>query len=200
MTRHGKAPATARPDTDDAGETVEHKGRCPFCAISRSFPPVDHLGDPKRIAQILDARKTNPPSQIIYSGESVLAFLDIQPLTWGHTLVIPRRHRVKMGDLGAADGAEVSCVCCCFASTEDFNRCGSRKSSMYHSLLVRWVSGTCLSGCPIAKLMNTASLRICFYPLLGFPNTLFHFILGSSLKLRNPPFLPYVQHQQGTFC
>lgn len=59
------------------------------------------------MAQVLDPGKTDPPSQVIYSGKSVVAFLDIQPLTWGHTLVIPRRHRVKMGDLGAVDGAEV---------------------------------------------------------------------------------------------
>jgi HIT domain len=47
---------------------------------------------------------------VVYSGEHVLAFLDIQPMTWGHMLVIPRKHRVKMGDLEAVDAAEVSGV------------------------------------------------------------------------------------------
>lgn len=32
------------------------------------------------------------PSHIIYEDESTLAFLDISPSTFGHTLVIPKKH------------------------------------------------------------------------------------------------------------
>lgn len=85
-----------------------HRGYCPFCTIASSFPPVNPQLDLDRVEQILDAEKTDPASRVVYSGENVLAFLDIQPLTWGHTLVIPRKHRVKMGDLEAVDAAEVS--------------------------------------------------------------------------------------------
>lgn len=108
MTRHSKAAAIAAPEAQDTGKDFEYHARCPFCRIAQSYPPVHAPGDPERVAKSLDPELTDPPSRVIYSGEHVLAFLDIQPLTWGHTLVIPRRHRVKMGDLGAADGAEVS--------------------------------------------------------------------------------------------
>jgi HIT domain len=112
MASHDTPPAPQRPKTDDTGEDLLYNDRCPFCAIALSFPPVNPLNHPQEIAQKLDSEKTNPPSRVIYSGEHVIAFLDIQPLTWGHTLVIPRKHRVKMGDLGAADGAEVGDCCC----------------------------------------------------------------------------------------
>ena len=104
MTRHR---AIAGQKADNAGRDLDHSGQCPFCNILLAFPPVDPLDDPEKVAEALDHRKTNPPCTVIYSGQHVLAFLDIQPLTWGHTLVIPRRHRVKMGDLEAEDGAEV---------------------------------------------------------------------------------------------
>lgn len=113
MIQHGaESPAAPPQQTGDAGEDFEYSDRCPFCAIARSFPTVHPLDHPQTLEQSLNPEKTNPPSQVIYSGEYVLAFLDIQPLTWGHTLIIPRRHRVKMGDLEAADGAEVSSMIC----------------------------------------------------------------------------------------
>jgi HIT domain len=115
MASHGAAPAPPTQKTDDAGEDLQYDDHCPFCAIALSFSPVNPLNHPQEIAQKLDSDKTNPPSMVIYSGQHVIAFLDIQPLTWGHTLVIPRRHRVKMGDLGAADGAEVGDCCYCSA-------------------------------------------------------------------------------------
>lgn len=34
-----------------------------------------------------------------------MAFLDIMPITAGHVLVIPRNHRVKLGDLQGSEGA-----------------------------------------------------------------------------------------------
>lgn len=112
MSGHREAPTTTRQETSQASRDLDCSSHCPFCNILLAFPPVDPLGDPQEIAQILDHEKTNPPCVVVYSGERVMAFLDIQPLTWGHTLVIPRRHRVRMGDLEAADGAEVSCTCC----------------------------------------------------------------------------------------
>jgi diadenosine tetraphosphate (Ap4A) HIT family hydrolase len=107
MSSRDLAPTTTQQDTTRCGQDLDHSGRCPFCNILLAFPPVDPLGDPQEIDKNLNYEKTNPPCVVVYSGERVLAFLDIQPLTWGHTLVIPRRHRVKMGDLEAADGAEV---------------------------------------------------------------------------------------------
>jgi histidine triad (HIT) family protein len=42
------------------------------------------------------------PARIVHADEHAVAFLDITPLTTGHTLVIPRRH---VTDLLDADGA-----------------------------------------------------------------------------------------------
>jgi histidine triad (HIT) family protein len=34
----------------------------------------------------------NSPAEIIYENDSVLSFLDINPMNYGHTLVIPKEH------------------------------------------------------------------------------------------------------------
>ncbi len=39
------------------------------------------------------------PSSIIYEDKTVLAFLDIRPLTLGHALVIPKAHYVDIFDI-----------------------------------------------------------------------------------------------------
>ncbi len=39
------------------------------------------------------------PVSIIYENENTLAFLDIRPLTLGHTLVIPKAHYVDIFDV-----------------------------------------------------------------------------------------------------
>lgn len=50
------------------------------------------------------------PAQIIFENNNYLAFLDIQPNTLGHTLVIPKKHVdsfLKQSDEGAADHMKV---------------------------------------------------------------------------------------------
>ncbi len=44
------------------------------------------------------ANKTAQAS-IVYEDEAVMAFLDIRPLTMGHTLVIPKAHYVDIFDI-----------------------------------------------------------------------------------------------------
>jgi len=39
------------------------------------------------------------PAEVIYEDDFVLAFLDIQPRTLGHTLVIPKKHRESLIEL-----------------------------------------------------------------------------------------------------
>ena len=39
------------------------------------------------------------PAQTVYETDSVLAFLDANPLARGHTLVIPKSHAERVGDL-----------------------------------------------------------------------------------------------------
>lgn len=45
------------------------------------------------------------PSRIVYSDEHVLGFLDIRPITRGHTLLVPRTHSVGLADLADSAGA-----------------------------------------------------------------------------------------------
>jgi histidine triad (HIT) family protein len=43
------------------------------------------------------------PARPVYEDEHTLAFLDINPITEGHTLVIPKRHAVDLHDIDADD-------------------------------------------------------------------------------------------------
>jgi histidine triad (HIT) family protein len=52
---------------------------CAFCAIARG----------------------EEPSAVVYEDDWVVAFLDRRPLFPGHTLVVPRRHVVTLGELPA---------------------------------------------------------------------------------------------------
>ena len=39
------------------------------------------------------------PASFTYEDDSVVAFMDVQPITRGHMLVVPREHAVLMADL-----------------------------------------------------------------------------------------------------
>lgn len=43
------------------------------------------------------------PSYKVYEDQDVLAFLDIQPLTKGHCLIIPKKHSQDIFDIGESD-------------------------------------------------------------------------------------------------
>lgn len=42
------------------------------------------------------------PAEVVYEGEHAVAFLDAHPLVPGHTLVIPREHVERLGELEPA--------------------------------------------------------------------------------------------------
>jgi len=46
------------------------------------------------------------PSEIIYEDDSVLAFLDIHPLSPGHTLIVPKVHSENILDLPDEEAAK----------------------------------------------------------------------------------------------
>ena len=48
------------------------------------------------------------PARIVHDDERTLAFLDIAPLTRGHTLVIPKRHCQNLLDIRTEDVVAVS--------------------------------------------------------------------------------------------
>lgn len=47
--------------------------------------------------------KTEIPAEIVYSDDKYLAFLDIRPLSAGHTLVIPKNHHRFVWDVPALE-------------------------------------------------------------------------------------------------
>ena len=49
-------------------------------------------------------------ASIVYEDEYVLAFMDIQPVTTGHVLVIPRRHMPYLNDVPPAIAAHMFIV------------------------------------------------------------------------------------------
>lgn len=45
------------------------------------------------------------PGRIVYEGDETIAFLDVNPLARGHTLVVPKTHRERVNDLEASEAA-----------------------------------------------------------------------------------------------
>ena len=50
------------------------------------------------------------PASVIYEDEKVLGFLDINPLTEGHTLIIPKYHAEDVFDISEEDLKHISAV------------------------------------------------------------------------------------------
>ena len=46
-------------------------------------------------------------ASVVYEDETVVAFMDLNPVTPGHLLVVPRQHAVGLEDLDGATGAHV---------------------------------------------------------------------------------------------
>jgi histidine triad (HIT) family protein len=65
--------------------TASGEPRCVFCAIAAGDVDVS----------------------VVYEDETVVAFMDINPVTHGHLLVVPREHAVGFDDLDAETGAHV---------------------------------------------------------------------------------------------
>lgn len=46
-----------------------------------------------------DILRGESPVSLTYEDDTVVAFMDVQPITHGHMLVVPRQHAVLMADL-----------------------------------------------------------------------------------------------------
>ncbi|HVX47446.1 MAG TPA: HIT family protein [Mycobacteriales bacterium] len=46
-------------------------------------------------------------ASVVYEDETVMAFMDLHPVTPGHLLVVPRKHAVGLEDLDSATSAHV---------------------------------------------------------------------------------------------
>jgi diadenosine tetraphosphate (Ap4A) HIT family hydrolase len=54
------------------------------------------MSEPCVFCEIL---RGNEPASFTYQDDTVVAFMDVQPITHGHMLVVPREHAVLMGDV-----------------------------------------------------------------------------------------------------
>ncbi|KAM0325686.1 hypothetical protein ACHAQA_006986 [Verticillium albo-atrum] len=91
------------PVFDTGVETTE--SNCPFCAIADNFPPYNPLEPPSD--HEMDPTRTTPASFVVLSTETLVAFLDILPLSRGHLLLCPRAHRPKLTDASEVEAAEL---------------------------------------------------------------------------------------------
>lgn len=112
MDRPSKVPENSFVPVDDPD--------CPFCTIAATFGPIDP-STPDHAD--FNSNKLMPASFVVLSTPHVVAFLDIAPLTRGHVLLMPRKHRWKIGDLSPSEGAEVgSCLVVLLRPDEDSER------------------------------------------------------------------------------
>ena len=80
---------------------------CPFCHIVSAYQPIP-VSDTTSTAW--DPEHLSPSTYVLFSTDHVVAFLDIAPLTRGHVLVSPRKHRVRVGDLKPEEAASIGRV------------------------------------------------------------------------------------------
>jgi diadenosine tetraphosphate (Ap4A) HIT family hydrolase len=76
--------------------------------IAATYQPISPSTSPG--SPSLDPNQLDPPSFVLYASPHVIAFLDIMPLTRGHVLVAPRKHRIKVGDLSSDEMGEIGRV------------------------------------------------------------------------------------------
>ena len=53
----------------------------------------------------IQARRS--PASFVYEDDACVAFMDIQPVTPCHVLVVPRRHAANLAELDPQDGAHI---------------------------------------------------------------------------------------------
>ncbi|GAP91771.1 putative HIT domain-containing protein [Rosellinia necatrix] len=88
-------------DNDDDG--------CPFCGIAAAYAPFPARRPPAAGSAAVDPGRVAPApaSYVVLSTRRVVAFLDIMPLSRGHLLLCPRRHRAKLSDVTPREAARL---------------------------------------------------------------------------------------------
>jgi diadenosine tetraphosphate (Ap4A) HIT family hydrolase len=80
---------------------------CPFCSIASAYDPYEPTSPPTTDSALINPEKVAPASFIVLSTPTLLAFLDILPLSRGHLLLCPRRHASKLTDVNTSEAAEL---------------------------------------------------------------------------------------------
>lgn len=77
---------------------AHYPSTCPFCRISKAYPPNTH---PVPLSP--DPELLSPQCHLLLSTPLVLAFFDIMPISPGHVLLITREHFEKLSDIPHAE-------------------------------------------------------------------------------------------------
>ncbi|THX11444.1 HIT-like protein [Aureobasidium pullulans] len=75
---------------------------CIFCKIIKGTVNIRKLQatpEKQRVANTTTNHTGEIPSMKLFESEKVFAFLDINPLSYGHALVIPKYHGAKLHDI-----------------------------------------------------------------------------------------------------
>ncbi|KAH9903971.1 HIT-like domain-containing protein [Xylariomycetidae sp. FL2044] len=94
---------------------------CPFCAISQAYPPYDPTNPPSASSSSSTTSSSSshphplspsrvhpsPSAFVVLATPTLIAFLDILPLSPGHLLLCPRAHRAKLGDVTNREAADL---------------------------------------------------------------------------------------------
>ncbi|KAI0145579.1 HIT domain-containing protein [Xylariaceae sp. FL1272] len=78
---------------------------CPFCLIATTYPTYPPTSPPS--APTLSPSLLSPASFIVLSTPTLIAFLDIMPLSRGHLLLCPRTHKPKLSDVSPHEASEM---------------------------------------------------------------------------------------------
>ncbi|KAI8962972.1 HIT-like protein [Daldinia sp. FL1419] len=91
----------------DPGAVPSPNDPCPFCSISTSYTPFPPTLPPPADSPSIDPFHLAPPAFVVLSTPTLIAFLDILPLSRGHLLLCPRAHRPKLTDVTSHEAAEL---------------------------------------------------------------------------------------------
>ncbi|KAI1774884.1 HIT-like protein [Hypoxylon cercidicola] len=91
----------------DPGAIPAASDPCPFCNIAAAYAPFEPSSPPPASSASLDPAKLAPSAFVVLSTPTLVAFLDILPLSHGHLLLCPRAHRPKLTDVTAGEAAEL---------------------------------------------------------------------------------------------
>ncbi|KXX78505.1 Hit family protein 1 [Madurella mycetomatis] len=97
------------PNNSSSSSHTPQDKDCPFCHISSTFPAYDPASPPPASSPFLNSSLTSPQPAtfIVLSTPTLIAFLDIMPLSLGHILLCPRRHCGKLTDTTPDEAAEL---------------------------------------------------------------------------------------------
>lgn len=65
------------------------------------------LTSAERVCAFCDIAADRAEASVVYEDETVVAFMDLSPVTPGHLLVVPREHAVGLDDLDTGVGVRV---------------------------------------------------------------------------------------------